>query len=291
MSSTSTVETNTGRIINADAAPPRLNLLYDDVSGTWQTAKGRAGLAATANYVWDTGTLAWVVMTQPGGAGGGGGLTDAQLRASAVPVSIAASVPVTGPLTDAQLRASAVPTSLATLPALAAGAATIGAVNVNGTIPVSGTFWQATQPVSGTFWQATQPVSIAAAINAAQSGAWSVAVNNFPATQPVSIAAAVAVTGTFFQATQPVSIAATLPVSLASVPTHAVTLQDASGNLATVSTAGAQQVNSPILNTKMEDLMEHMLAELRVISFSLAQLNQPKMDDPEAIRTSLVLLN
>jgi len=26
-------------------------------------------------------------------------------------------------------------------------------------VPVSGTFWQATQPVSGTFWQATQPVS------------------------------------------------------------------------------------------------------------------------------------
>lgn len=34
-------------------------------------------------------------------------------------------------------------------------------VNVIGTVPVSGTFWQATQPVSGTFWQATQPVSIA----------------------------------------------------------------------------------------------------------------------------------
>ena len=27
------------------------------------------------------------------------------------------------------------------------------------TVPVSGTFWQATQPVSGTFWQTTQPVS------------------------------------------------------------------------------------------------------------------------------------
>jgi hypothetical protein len=55
-----------------------------------------------------------------------GPLTDTQLRAGAVPVSLA-SVPshaVTGPLTDAQLRAVAV--------------------------PVSGTFWQATQPVSGT---------------------------------------------------------------------------------------------------------------------------------------------
>ena len=43
-------------------------------------------------------------------------------------------------------------------------------------VPVSGTFWQATQPVSGTFWQATQPVS-----------------------------------GTFWQATQPVS-AVSLPL-------------------------------------------------------------------------------
>lgn len=51
------------------------------------------------------------------------------------------------------------------------------AVNIasDQTVPVTGTFWQATQPVSGTFWQATQPVS-----------------------------------GTFWQATQPVSIAASL---------------------------------------------------------------------------------
>lgn len=44
-------------------------------------------------------------------------------------------------------------------------------VNINGTVPVSGTFWQATQPVSGTFWQATQPVSIAASVTVAQSTA------------------------------------------------------------------------------------------------------------------------
>lgn len=34
-----------------------------------------------------------------------------------------------------------------------------GTVQVSNTVPVTGTFWQATQPVSGTFWQATQPVS------------------------------------------------------------------------------------------------------------------------------------
>lgn len=51
-----------------------------------------------------------------------GGLTDTQLRATAVPVSISGTVTVTGGLTDTQLRATAV--------------------------PVSGTFWQATQPIS-----------------------------------------------------------------------------------------------------------------------------------------------
>lgn len=67
------------------------------------------------------------------------------------------------------------------LPALPAGANTIGTVNIAGTVPVSGTFWQATQPVSGTitanagsgtfavsgtFWQATQPVSGTVTANA-----------------------------------------------------------------------------------------------------------------------------
>jgi hypothetical protein len=104
----------------------------------------------------------------------GGGLTDAELRASAVPMSLASvpshpvtnagtfavqvtsapSTAVTGPLTDAQLRAVAVPVSgtffQATQPVSLASVPTHG---------VTGTFWQATQPVSGTFWQATQPVS------------------------------------------------------------------------------------------------------------------------------------
>jgi hypothetical protein len=89
-----------------------------------------------------------------------GPLTDAQLRASAVPVSgtfYQATQPVSGPLTDAQLRAADVDVNL-----------------TNASVPVTGTFWQATQPVSG-----------------------SVSVSNFPASQ--------AVTGTFWQATQPIS--------------------------------------------------------------------------------------
>jgi hypothetical protein len=46
---------------------------------------------------------------------------------------------------------------------IGAGTSQIGSVtaSISGTVPVSGTFWQATQPVSGTFFQATQPVSLA----------------------------------------------------------------------------------------------------------------------------------
>lgn len=111
-------------------------------------------------------------------------------------------------------------------------------------VPVSGTFWQATQPVSiatmpttptkpdgtiwamtgtsanvnltnasvavtGTFWQATQPVSstqLPAALGQ----------TTMAASLPVSIASnqsAIPVTGTFWQTTQPVSIAATVNVA------------------------------------------------------------------------------
>lgn len=84
-------------------------------------------------------------------------------------------------------------------------------------VPVSGTFWLATQPVSGTFWQATQPVS-----------------------------------GTFWQATQPVSgpltdtqlRATAVPVSLASVPSHAVTL-------ASTTITGSVAVTGPVTDTQL----------------------------------------
>lgn len=74
------------------------------------------GLEAALTYYWDVATLTWVKGTQGAGGGAGGSLTDAELRATPV--------------------------------------------------PISGTFWQATQPVSGTFWQATQPVSGTVTANA-----------------------------------------------------------------------------------------------------------------------------
>jgi hypothetical protein len=134
---------------------------------------------------------------------------------------------VTGPLTDAQLRAMAVPVSGSFYPATQtiSGSVSVGTVSIAGTLPVSGTFYQPTQPISGTvsvgtvsisntvavagtFYQATQPVS--GPLTDTQLRATPVPVSGtfYQPTQPVS--------GTFWQATQPVSGTfwqATQPVS------------------------------------------------------------------------------
>lgn len=135
----------------------------------------------TFGYVWDAGTLAWVKATAAGG--GGTGLTDTELRASPVPVSISGSIAVTGPLTDVQLRATAVPIS--------------GTVAISGSVAVTGpltdTQLRATAvPVSGTFFQGTQPVSIAAtvAVSATQLPAalgQTTKINSLPVTLPSDI--------------------------------------------------------------------------------------------------------
>jgi hypothetical protein len=113
-----------------------------------------------------------------------GPITDTQLRASAVPVSLA-SVPshaVTGPLTDAQLRASAVPVSLASAPTTAVTNAGLSNLDV------------------------------------------ALSTRTKPADQQHTIidsSATIAVTG---PVTDTQLRASAVPVSLASVPTHAVTL-------------------------------------------------------------------
>jgi hypothetical protein len=109
-------------------------------------------------------------------------------------------VTVTGGLTDTQLRASAVTIggtvtvgnslTISSLPSLSAGTAQIGSVtaSISGTVPVSGTFFQGTQPVSLT----TLPALVA---GTAQIGSVT-----------ASISGTVPVSGTFFQATQPASL-------------------------------------------------------------------------------------
>jgi hypothetical protein len=97
-------------------------------------------------------------------------------------VNFPATQAVSGPLTDAQLRAAVVPVLDTAVRDRLPTALTVGgrlkvAIEETMTVPVSGTFWQATQPVSGpltdaqlratavpvsgTFWQATQPISAA----------------------------------------------------------------------------------------------------------------------------------
>jgi hypothetical protein len=96
-----------------------------------------------------------------------------------------------------------------------------------------------TQPVSGTFWQATQPVSLVSvpshdvtnagtfAVQAAQSGTWTVtgAGGTFPVTDNSGSLTIDAPVGTpvYVRLSDGASAISTLPVSLASVPSHAVT--------------------------------------------------------------------
>ncbi len=222
------------------------------VSGTfWQATQPVSGTVAVSNMVAQ-------------------GLTDTQLRATAVPVSLAVApiTPVTGTFWQATQPVSGTVTanagtgtfavSAASLP-LPTGAATetsLAAINTKvpaqgqalmaASLPVSIASNQSAIPVSGTFWQATQPVSLASlpalaagantigAVTQA-AGPWTMKPDgtvwaltgtsanvNVTNTVPVTLASttitgAVAVTGTFFQATQPVS-AASLPL-----PTGAAT--------------------------------------------------------------------
>lgn len=95
------------------------------VSGPLTDAQLRAAAVPVSGTFWQATQPVSGTVTANAGSGTmavSGPLTDAQLRATAVAVS--------GPLTDAQLRATAVPVSLQSLPALAAGTANIGDVDV-----------------------------------------------------------------------------------------------------------------------------------------------------------------
>lgn len=149
-----------------------------------------------------------------------GPLTDTQLRATPVPVSTGLILPgsldadgglkthvqnqITQPLTDAQLRASSVPVSTGLILPGALDADGGLKTHIQNTVPVSGTFWQATQPVSGPLTDtqlraSAVPVSgpltdaqlrasaVPVALQAADLAALeTISVANFPATQPVS---------------------------------------------------------------------------------------------------------
>jgi len=138
---------------------------------------------------------------------------------------------------------------------------------INNPVPVTGTFFQATQPISGTV-SVNQPVAITDNDSSITVDG-TVAINNFPASQTVdgtialdgaSLAALetitvdtitnpVAVTGTFFQATQPIS--------------GTVTVQDG-GNILTVdgsvSVSNFPTTQSVSLDSSSRDALENITA-------------------------------
>lgn len=160
---------------------------------------------------------------------------------SATDVSTANPLPVTVGLTDAQLRASAVPVAV-NFPAEQA-------VSIADPVEVTGQFFPATQPVSGNVG-VTGSVAVTGPLTDAQLRATPVAVSGtfFQATQPVSIAAPVSVTGTFWQATQPIS-AASLPL-----PTGAATSARQDTNTAAINKLGSAKRWFPITPDGNTDL-------------------------------------
>jgi hypothetical protein len=131
-----------------------------------------------------------------------------------------ASQPVTGPLTDTQLRTAAV--------------------------PVSGTFFQATQPVSGTV-TATGPL-----------------------TDAQLRATAVPVSGTFFQATQPVS--GTVTANIPGSGTSAVTNVAASVTNVTLKAANASRKALYIFNAGTSTLFVKLGATATTTTSYTAQV-------------------
>lgn len=126
----------------------------DSVSGTYDILQSESQKLSVTNFIWDTGTLAWIREIASVGGGGGGG-----------PVTIANGADVAkGSTTDAAVYTDINATISARLRALALilvdvwdpinhslGIAAPNIIRVSdagGSLTVDGTFWQATQPVS-----------------------------------------------------------------------------------------------------------------------------------------------
>lgn len=135
------------------------------------------------------------------------GLTNSELRASAVDVNIVSGG---GSSTTQYADGAARGTATGTLLMLDDGTNIQAAQGtVSGVLKVDGS--EVTQPVSGTFWQATQPVSLSSvpshdvtnagtfAVQAAQYGSWTIANTSFQVTQSTAanLNATVIGTGTF----------------------------------------------------------------------------------------------
>lgn len=139
-------------------------------------------------------------------------------------VNILSSVPLTvsGPLTDVQLRTTPVPVSGTFFQATQPVSGTVAVSNFPSSQPVTGAFFQTTQPVSGTVAVSNLPATqaVSGPLTDVQLRTTPVPISGTVATGGLTDtqlrATSVPVSGTFFQATQPVSgtfFPATQPVS------------------------------------------------------------------------------
>ena len=185
--------TSTGTEIGTAASPayvaPGTNTTWA-ISAVSLPLPAGAATAAKQPALGTAGTASSDVITVQGIAS----MVALKVDGSGVTQPVSGTVTATGPLTDTQLRASAVPVSDGG-----------GSITVDGSVSVSGSV-----AVTGTFWQATQPVSIASAVAVTDnSGSLTV---DAPVGTPV-----------YVRLSDGTAAITTLPVSLASVPSHAVT--------------------------------------------------------------------
>ncbi len=113
------------------------------------------------------------------------------------------------------------------IPTGTAGSPNASVVTVQGIsgatgIPVTGTFWQATQPVSGTFWQTTQPVSLASLPSLA-AGSATVGSFNLLGHAGGTLDTAAGTSASTLLTVQGSASGVPIPVSMASLPAYAAT--------------------------------------------------------------------
>ncbi len=161
----------------------------------------------------------------------------AKVDGSAVTQPVSGTVTVANPTTNPETGLAKDGTDITTPTAMPAGGVGIRGwlsaiwTKLNGTLAVSGTFWQATQPVSGTFFQATQPVSGTVTANAG-TGTMAVSI----ATAPVLVAGSAVVGKVGIDQTTPgttnlVALAANQTVNVAQI--NGVTPLMGAGNTGT----------------------------------------------------------
>jgi hypothetical protein len=157
--------------------------------------------------------------------------------------SVTASINGTVPVSGTFFQATQ-PVSLTTLPALVAGTAQIGSVtaSISGTVPVSGTFFQATQPVSLTTLPALGAgTAQIGSVTAFISGTVPISISSVTVGNSITIASLPAISGTV-TANLSISSTAITSGSFTSLTSATLVPADTARKMATVYNLGAGQL-------------------------------------------------